>query len=187
MREEWHRISGGTRAPFALHLVGPVATKPPPPPPDGDGLIDGVRAWWTLRQWTSDVDARASVDRSQFDVRIYVAARRPTSALRAVVEGRSEEGGRVGVVEVELDDTMADLTLIVCAHEILHTLGATDKYDATGHARIPGGLAEPELGDHQRRAEIMARNRPIGGGLEAVPESLDEIAVGSATAREIGW
>jgi len=33
----------------------------------------------------------------------------------------------------------------------------------------------------------MAENRPIGANLEVPPESLDELAVGPATAREIGW
>jgi hypothetical protein len=33
----------------------------------------------------------------------------------------------------------------------------------------------------------MARNRPISATEEVRPISLDELAVGEATAREIGW
>ena len=107
-----------------------------------------------------------------------------------MVEGRGEQGGRVGVVEVELDETMADLTLIVVSHELLHTIGASDKYDAHGRALVPDRLAEPDRAPlfPQRFAEIMARNRPLDGkGNEAIPDRLDDVAVGPATAREIGW
>ena len=40
---------------------------------------------------------------------------------------------------------MADFALFVAAHELFHTLGATDKYDASGAALVPSGLAEPDL------------------------------------------
>jgi hypothetical protein len=39
----------------------------------------------------------------------------------------------------------------------------------------------------QSHVEIMARNRPLALGQEVLPESLEELRVGSRTAREIGW
>lgn len=33
----------------------------------------------------------------------------------------------------------------------------------------------------------MARNRPLSPGVATIPESLDELAVGPLTAKEIGW
>ena len=56
---------------------------------------------------------------SHWDSRIYVDARRPISARRAVVEGQSQRDGRIGVVTVELGPSMVDLTLIVIAHELM--------------------------------------------------------------------
>lgn len=105
------------------------------------------------------------------------------------MEGESEEGGRIGFVEVELADDMADFALFVAAHELLHTLGATDKYDAAGRARVPEGLADPERAPRfpQLAAEVMARNVPLSATQERPPESLDELAVGPTTAQEIGW
>jgi len=93
------------------------------------------------------------------------------------------------VVEVELDDSMADFALFVATHELFHTLGATDKYDASGQTLIPDGLAEPDRVPRlpQAFAEVMARNRPVEPGVEVPPESLDELSVGPATAREVGW
>jgi hypothetical protein len=71
----------------------------------------------------------------------------------------------------------------------MHTLGATDKYDASGRTAIPLGLAEPDRVPRfpQRYAEIMARNRPVSESEERVPEGFAQIAVGAETAREIGW
>ncbi|AKV02576.1 hypothetical protein AKJ09_09239 [Labilithrix luteola] len=117
------------------------------------------------------------------------AVRRPASEERSFIEGRSEESGRIGVVTAELDTSMADLLLVVTAHELMHTLGASDRYDSTRRTLIPAGLAEPDRMPlyPQRFAEIMARNRVIAPGRETVPESIDQLVVGAQTAAEIGW
>jgi hypothetical protein len=105
------------------------------------------------------------------------------------VEGASQEGGTVGVVEVELDRTMVDFALFVTTHELLHLLGAKDKYDASGRSLVPEGLAEPEQRPlyPQRHAEVMARNVALSPTEERPPESLSDLKVGATTAREIGW
>jgi hypothetical protein len=75
------------------------------------------------------------------------------------------------------------------AHEALHTLGATDKYDAAGHAVDPAGLAEPERQPTypQRFAELMVGELPLAPGAGRLPSTAEELAVGPATAAEIGW
>ena len=67
------------------------------------------------------------------------------------------------------------LGLFVISHELFHTLGASDKYDAAGHIMVPEGLAEPARNPvyPQRFAEIMARNRPIAADKEVLLETLD--------------
>jgi hypothetical protein len=84
---------------------------------------------------------------------------------------------------------MADFALFVAAHELMHTLGASDKYGAVGRARVPEGLADPSRVPlyPQSAAEVMTRNVALSPSRERPPESLDELAVGRATAREIGW
>ena len=111
----------------------------------------------------------------------------PRGTGATFAEGESEQDGRVGTVSVELADGNVDFALIVVAHELFHTLGATDKYDAQGRARRPSGLAEPELGESQRFVELMARTRPTASGEETIPDFVDDIAVGPLTAQEIGW
>lgn len=186
---EMTRYRLGAPRPVRFSLVTPVDATSPPPLPEGDGPVDAVKHSFALSAYLKDVDARAGIDASIFDARIYVAVRRTRREERTLVEGRSEQGGRVGLVEVELDAESGDLPLIVVAHELLHTLGATDKYDGTGRTLVPLGLAEPERDPlyPQRFAEIMSRNLPLSPSTERVPEGFGEVAVGRATAREIGW
>jgi hypothetical protein len=175
--------------PFVFRFYGPVEVTEAPPVLEGRGITALARYAYALRDYTNLVDQAAAIDPGAFDSRIYVTASRPVNRERTWVEGESEQGGRLGQVTVELDSDMIDTTLAVIAHETFHTLGATDKYDSAGHARVPEGLADPDLVPlyPQQRAEIMARGRPEAPGVEKVLRGLDELAVGAGTAREIGW
>jgi len=182
--------TGSPLVPFRFHVKGPVSTASAvPPPPTGDGIVDLAKHSRAITKWAEDIDERGGIVESMYDSRIYVLAKKASAIDDAFVEGQSELGGRLGFVEVELDAGMVDLAEIVVAHELFHTLGATDKYDASGHVRHPEGYVEPNAVPlhPQRFAEIMARNRPTGPNQEAVPDTLDELGVGAATAEEIGW
>ena len=122
-----------------------------------------------------------------FDMRLYLVVSPPTK--QALVEGASEHGGRIAIARAELDHETVDVALIVAAHELFHTVGAEEHYGSDGRALVPDGLAEPELDPTfpQRRVEIMARNRPVSATKEMRPKTLDELAVGPSTAREVGW
>lgn len=191
LAEEHRRVAPGRglAAPFRFDVYGLAPAEGPPPRPEGDGILDELRYAWRLHRWVSAVESVANVAGAAYDSRVLVIARRPESAERQRVEGRSQHGGWIGLVEVELDAEMADLALAVVAHELMHTLGAEDGYDAAGAARVPEGLAEPDREPRypQRFAEVMARGRPLSPGREALLETLDELAVGTATARAIGW
>lgn len=189
LAEEQRRYRTGAPQPFRFQVKGPVEASAPAPAPASDSFSDLAKQAWDVSKWTDEVDAAAGVVASHYDSRIYVMVKKPASDLRAAVEGHSEQGGRRGFVEVELDATMVDLALMVVAHEMFHTLGATDKYDAQGRARFPDGFVEPNASPQfpQARAEVMARNRPVSANEERVPETLDELGVGRATALEIRW
>ena len=163
-----------------IAAAAPATTGPAPSTPASESAVDLASHTLDLRRRLADVDPRAGVDPHHYDTRIYVSVQRPASELRSFVEGQSQEGGRVGVVAVELDESMVDLTLLFTTHELLHTLGATDRYDATGRTVVPDGLAEPDRVPRypQRFAEVMARNRPVSPTSEEIPSSLDELAVG---------
>jgi len=184
---EFRRYRPGAPAPFAFVHYGPVPLERAVPVVSGDDLAAAAHYAWDQRAFTRDVDARAGVPTGGFDARLYLVVRRPTE--RSVVEGASEHGGRVGIARAELDHGTVDLALFVAAHELFHTLGASDHYGPDGRALLPDGLAEPELSPQfpQRKAEVMARNRPVSAASERRLESLEELGVGPATAREVGW
>ena len=170
-------------------VAGPLDVPAPPPTSEGDGFLDLARRAAASLRYFRAVDAAVGLDPGAFDARIYVSVRPAKAGVAAYVEGMSELGGRVGTVAVELDTAMVDVAWIVTAHELFHTLGATDKYDVAGHATVPDGLVEPHRVPlyPQPFVEIMARNRPVSATEERVPDRLDELGVGEATAREIGW
>jgi hypothetical protein len=182
-----YRGPGGPR-PFDVVVFGPVDVTQRPPTPEGDGVIDLARYAYAKSRYAARIDEAAGVTRG-LDVRIYLVAHPGREGAPNFVEGLSEQSGRAGFVEVDLHRTMVDFALFVFAHELGHTLGATDKYDDDGATMIPGGLAEPDAVPRfpQRFVELMARGRPIGPGTERPPDSLRELRVGPVTAREIGW
>jgi hypothetical protein len=179
----------GSARPIEVVVFGPVDVAEPPPAPAGDGLLDLARYAYAKSRYTARIDEAAGVVARALDSRIYLLARPGNARGTNFVEGVSEEGGRSGFVEVDLEKTMVDFALFVFAHELCHTLGATDKYDESGATMIPEGLAEPDANPRfpQRFVEVMARGRPLGPGRERAPDGLDELRVGPMTAREIGW
>lgn len=98
--------------------------------------------------------------------------------------------GLFGIVNVFADARMAGANDTVTAHELLHTLGATDKYaPGTNLPRLPDGYAEPERQPlyPQHFAEVMAGRIPLSRTESEIPASLRQVVVGPATASEIGW
>ena len=95
--------------------------------------------------------------------------------------------GLIGVVHAFADPKQTAQNNIVIAHEMLHTLGATDKYGPDGRPVYPVGYAEPELPQAVRRheAEIMAGRIALPDGSNLMPDSLAQCVIGSTTADEI--
>lgn len=187
LRDELWRYRPQAPPPFSFVVYGPTPGGRAVPPPPGGGLVAALEHAYALRRFTSSVDEALSVPSRGFDARLYLVVRPATEM--AAVEGMSEHGGRVAIALAELDLETVDTALIVAAHELLHTVGAHDHYGPDGRALVPSGLAEPGRVPlyPQRSVEVMARNRPISATEEARPISLDELAVGAATAQEIGW
>jgi hypothetical protein len=77
----------------------------------------------------------------------------------------------------------------VIAHELLHTLGATDKYGNDNLPRLPDGYAEPDRQPlyPQTFAELMGGRIPVTASEAEIPESLQQVVIGPLSAAEIGW
>jgi hypothetical protein len=98
--------------------------------------------------------------------------------------------GLVVVAHLYAGAQAAGSNQVVLTHELLHTLGATDKYEpATGQPTVPDGLGEPDREPPypQRVGEIMAGRIATGPRQAVIAPDLSVMRIGPLTAREIGW
>jgi hypothetical protein len=193
LTRELRRYRPSAPPPFHFEVFGPVTTDEPDdadmPRPLSTSLVDGVRFSWQVHARTRHLNAAVGLSKNNYDSIIYVYLAEPKSRDFASVAGLSDRNGRIGLVQVELDETMADTALFVIGHELLHTVGASDRYDENGKTLVPEGLGDPAQQPRfpQTSAEIMARNRVLAPDVEVIPQRLDELRVGQKTAIEIRW
>jgi hypothetical protein len=98
--------------------------------------------------------------------------------------------GLVAIARLFAGRSAEDANQVVIVHELLHTLGASDKYDPrNGLPLVPDGLADPARDPRypQTHGEIMAGRIAVSARRAELPRSLADMVVGPATAREIGW
>lgn len=187
--DEFLRYRGQRMPPFSFVPHGPVdVSAPPPAVPDEAGATERVRHYLRLRDYFADVEGRGALRLRRHSLRLYVVLE-PVRTRTRFVEGFGAVGGDFGVVRAAIDVHTVDQALVAIAHEVLHCLGATDKYDEEGHAVPPDGLVEPlRVPPYpQRYAEIMVGERPLAPGQGVLVESLGEARIGAITAMEIGW
>lgn len=170
--------------PLTIELAGEVASLPPPPPATGNLLA--IMFWsLRLRWWAWRVDNYQGPGDIKLFVLYFDPARR-----KQLDHSLGLEKGQLGVVKAFADRRDAPGNNVVLAHELLHTLGASDKYDlATGLPLFPDGYAEPARQPRypQERAEIMGAVVAVAEDQYAMPGGLGQVVVGELTAREIGW
>ncbi len=164
--------------------LGPEVRAHPPIPPHGGNILD--IAFWSLRlrywAWRHD-DYRGP----KAHIRLYVLYHDPARTQR-VPHSLGLEKGMLGVVHAFAANEDKGSNNVVIAHELLHTLGATDKYDLSNNLpRFPDGYAEPERSPRypQLKAEIMGGRIPIDPARVEVPASLTDVVIGGRTAMEI--
>jgi len=121
-------------------------------------------------------------------VRLFVLYH-PLQFEQALPHSHGLQKGLLGVVHVFASDAQRAQNNFVIAHELLHTVGATDKYDASGQPLNPIGLADPNSQPPypQYKAEIMGGRVALTPNRAEIPKGLEEAVVGYATAAEIGW
>jgi hypothetical protein len=169
--------------PAQVTLYPPVPQRPPLRDPRAGALATGL---WSLRLRGYAWRAAGS---TPAQIRLFVLYHDPARSP-VVPHSLGLQKGLVGVVHAFAAGDMTGANQVVIAHELLHTLGATDKYDpASGLPRWPDGYAQPQASPRhpQRRAEIMAGRRALSASEAETPDSLDDAVVGGATAREIRW
>lgn len=182
---EAHRYGVGIDEPIELHLY-PTQTSPPPTLDPGASVL--TRIIWSLRLRYYRHRMVASVyPRPQ--IAMFLVYHDPALAP-SLPHSAGLQRGLTAVVHVFASRSQEPQNRIVMAHELLHTFGATDKYDlSTGLPEYPDGFADPQLLPRypQQLAEIMAVKAPLSATDARMPDSLSQERVGPVTAREIGW
>jgi hypothetical protein len=130
------------------------------PPDVPDQFSSAGIAWWSLKM--------------RWEVGISVGMRK----------------GRYGIVKAYAKESMMPHNLIVFTHELLHVLGATDKYVlSTGEPIFPHGFANPKQRPlfPQLKAEIMGGRIPLNSFSSKMAGSLEDCRIGRLTGEEIGF
>jgi hypothetical protein len=146
-------------------------------------------AWWSLKLRWFAARATEVPGRAPARVRLFLLYHDPATLERAP-DSHGLQKGLVGVVHLFADSALAGRNNIVIAHELLHTVGATDKYDlGSGTPLFPVGYADRDQEPlyPQERAEIMAGRRALSALQSDMPRTLAGVVVGPETALEIRW
>lgn len=175
-----------TSTPTHISLGATVDILPPKPPtPDANPIKIALWSlklrWWTMQN-TPDNHS------NKHRVRLFVLYHDAENKQK-LEHSLGLQKGLLGIVHAFANEQQAKQNNIVIAHELLHTVGASDKYDVSGNPVAPYGLAEPQRKPlyPQRRAEIMAGRVAISSSEAKMAISLKKCVLGAKTAKEIGW
>jgi hypothetical protein len=182
---EAERYRLATSEPIRTRLRTELHDRPPSRKPDA-GLL--ATALWSLRlrYWAWRVSGHAHEPE---DIRMFVLYHDP-ALTPTVPHSLGLTKGLIGVVYGFAAPEMNGENNVVIAHELLHTVGATDKYTLVDDApRYPEGYGDPGQKPlyPQRAAELMAGRRMLAPDRWQQAASLDEVIIGPATALEIRW
>jgi hypothetical protein len=174
-----------TSEPVRTRLRTELSVRPPQRAPDA-GLV--ATALWSLRlrYWAWRHSGHV---REPEDIRMFVLFNDP-AVTPTVPHSLGLAKGLIGVVYAFAAPEMNGENNVVIAHELLHTVGATDKYRLADDApRFPDGYGDPAQVPlyPQRLAELMAGRRVLAPDKWQQAENLDAVVIGPSTALEIRW
>jgi hypothetical protein len=177
----------GLRAqtPVKTRLREPLRELPPQRARDA-GILGTVVWSLKLRWWAWRVSGHAHEPE---DIRVFVLYRDP-ALTPTVPHSAGLAKGMIGVVYAFATPIMGGANDVIIAHEMLHTLGASDKYDPSNDGpRYPDGYGDAQQQPlfPQQYAELMAGRRMLAPNRWEQPVNLGEVVIGPATANEIRW
>lgn len=185
MRREAARYGIAISDPLDVRM-GPEIGEIPPLPPTGKSVLDTILWSLNFRYWAFTVD---TYNGPKPDIRIFTLYYDPKVHKR-LPHSTGIEQGMLSIVHGFSHTKTAQSNNFVITHEMLHTLGATDKYSFQNNQPIfPEGYAEPEKKPlyPQRYAEVMGGRVPLDQMRSEIPKGLNEAIIGPLTAWEIGW
>lgn len=185
INEEAEEFNLPLKQPFTLNLA-PQVDSIPPEPPQSDATWE-VALWsLKLRYWAYQANTYQG---PAPHIRIFVKYFDVTDQ-QPLAHSLGLQQGMLGIVNAFAIEKMTNANAMVICHEILHTLGATDKYDLnTGFPLFPEGYAEVDRHPRhpQDSAEIMGGRIPLSATEAIIPRGLHQVIIGDKTAQEIHW
>jgi hypothetical protein len=186
LASEAKRYGVGLDQPFKFRIIGEHFSALPALEHDAGPL--GILVWSLRMRWLA-TRLRWQNDGPTGDILVFAVFHGPSKGV-ALDRSTALEKGLIAVANLFADRSARHTNQIVLAHELLHTLRATDKYSLTSNAPLyPHGYAAPEARPllPQTKAELMAGRIPRDEQHAEDPVNLREVVIGPATAREIGW
>lgn len=176
-----------TPQPINTSLGSTITSHPPVPPTKGSSILSVMLWSLKLRYWAykNTPDNKSNTNR----IRLYVLYHQAQENGHALAHSLGLQKGLIGIINAYATPKQNKQNVIVMAHEILHTVGASDKYDNNNQPIYPIGYAKPQqIPLHpQNLAELMAGRIAISTTQVEAPKSLKQVVVGEVTAREINW
>lgn len=183
--EEAQEYNLSIKQPFNIELAPQVKTHPPEPP-DSSAIFEVMLWSLKLRYWAYQANTyQGPAPHIRVFVKYFSAAKN-----QVLAHSLGLQQGMLGVVNAFADKKMTASNGVVIIHEILHTLGASDKYDlSSGQPIYPHGFADANLDPlyPQEYAEIMAGKIPLSENKVAIPKGFYQVIIGKKTAAEINW
>lgn len=175
-----------TNQPTQTHLGAVLKLQPPASPKPDASVFDII--WWSikLRYWAykNTPDSNSNLHR----IRVFVYYHEPVNGLR-LQHSLGLDKGLIAIVHAFADENYDQQNNVVITHELLHTVGATDKYAANHEPLFPIGYATPNQSPlyPQTQAEIMAIGIPETASKSRMATNLNECVIGEQTSKEINW
>jgi hypothetical protein len=183
---EAHRYGIALEEPLQINLYAPLDEAPPVLAPDASAL---TRILWSLKLRYYRWRMLGKIHRAKPQIALFLLYHDPALAS-SLPHSAGLQRGLTGVVHLFATRSQEAQNRIVIAHELLHTFGATDKYDPdSGLPRYPEGFADPEQSPRypQSQAELMAGRVALSPTEAVMPEGLSNVRIGPLSAQEIGW
>lgn len=189
---EFERYNEGQSVRVELHVSGPFQVAIDPPDVYDPDASTATLMWRSLQyhRYFEKLAEGLGVDFEDYDARMVAVFVSGDHDAQIEAGSMASRGRRFGVVYLNLahlDYTYSALTLL---HEIGHTFGATDKYDADSFLAVwPQGYADPTRTPAfpQEYAELMAGDIPVTEQDEQEIGSTDQVRIGVKSAEEMGW
>ena len=186
MVTEATRYSVDIALPVRIDVGVPIKSLPPLPEVNANLLSVALWSlqirWWAWRVTSDQPGPRP-------DIKLFLVYHDPDTHP-VLAHSLGLQKGMLGICNVFSDRSMAGSNKVVVAHEMLHTLGASDKYaGADSLPLFPIGYAEPDRDPlyPQRYAEIMGGRVPVSARDATIPTGLRNVRIGAPTALEINW